>query len=271
MNSFELSQKYEILPELYGVFELVKNTSHKDIVFQIVVDLQNDGTTKVARERMPNHIIKIKESEIARINHIIAHECCHILRIMAVDPSLRVIPATNVYTLKKAFSDLSEQAQVLPTHIRENVLTIWVNGLMMQLTNLPVDARIERWLYKNYPALRPAQIESLTIDAGKTIMGLSKQAEKFTIDKVFSISNSMTYAYLRAIGEITGVNYGPKFYNHIRIVDSGKKLFTMLGYDDGGYNHDLDTIKAWGDYLNITEWFEWICFEDVPDTYINII
>ena len=139
----------------------------------------------------------------------------------------------------------------------------------MQLTNLPVDVRIEMWLHKNYPSLRKCQIDSLKADASQTIMCVSKKVEKSTIGKVFYLSNAMAYAHLRVTGGITGENYVRKFRDHENIVDAGKSLFKLLEGEDRGFTHDLETIKAGGDFLNISDWFRWIRFEDMPDSYFE--
>lgn len=267
MNINELSHNYSIIPELHSLIDLVHDVAGKDIDIQIIETLQTDGSTKVARERMPNHIIKIKGNQTARINHLVAHECCHILRIMEANPSDRVVPASNSLTMNLASLELADQAQILPPQIRKKALDFWVSGLIMQLTNLPVDARIEMWLYKNYPALRKQQIKSLKVDASQTLLCLSKKVEKSTIGKVFHLSNAMTYAYLRAISGITEENYVRKFRDHEEIVEAGKSLFSMLDGEDHGFTQDLETIKAWGEFLKISDWFRWIGFEDMPDSY----
>ena len=118
MNINELSLNYSILPELHSLIDLVHEVSGKDIDLQIIETLQTDGTTKVARERMPKHIIKIKGNQIARINHLVAHECCHILRIMEANPSDRVVPSSNNVTMNLAKVELSDQIQLLPPQIR---------------------------------------------------------------------------------------------------------------------------------------------------------
>ena len=37
--------------------------------------------------------------------------------------------------------------------------------------------------------------------------------------------------------------------------------------EDEGFVQDVDIIKAWAEILEVTDWFTWIGFEDVPETY----
>lgn len=99
----------------------------------------------------------------------------------------------------------------------------------------------------------------------KAISVRSLKHRKF--GKVFHLSNAMPYAYLKVMGEITDENYVRKFRDHEEIVEAGKSLYTMLNGEDQGFTHDLETIKAWGDFLKISDWFRWIGFEDMPDSY----
>lgn len=269
MNIDELSQKYNILPVIHEIIELVRNVSKKDVEFQLFINMKTDGITKIARNRMVKHVIKIKENNVARVNHTIAHECCHILRMMEANPSDRIIPFTNNVTNSAAYDTLSSELNMLPVNMRQKVFDFWSWGLIMQLTNLPVDSKIEMWLYKNYPALRNYQIKSLETDANLCLVGLSKEVEKNTIGKIFFMSNAMVYAYLKMISLITGVDYSHNFINHINIVNAGNNLYKYLEGEDKGLIQDIEIIKAWGNYLNINDWYTWIGFEDVPDSYYD--
>jgi hypothetical protein len=42
-----------------------------------------------------------------------------------------------------------------------------------------------------------------------------------------------------------------------------------LGDEDGGYAGDLRVTNDWAKILNVSDWFGWIGFEDVPESYFN--
>ena len=269
MNINELSLNHYIVPEVYELVNSVIKLSNKNIEFCILKDLKVDGTTKIARERMTKHTIRLKLSQIGRANYLIAHECCHIIRLMEANQSDRIVPSFNNATTGVARLRLSTQVDMFPSQIRQSAIEVWIEGIIMQLTNLPIDARIEKWLYKNYPRLRKIQIASLNADAAQSLIGLSQEVERYTAKEIYIHSNAMVYAYLRAIGDITGENYSKKFRAHQDIVETGRKLFNILDTDDGGFNHDIDTIKAWGKILGVDNWISWLGFEDMPDSYFE--
>ncbi|OPL09896.1 MAG: hypothetical protein AVO34_12750 [Firmicutes bacterium ML8_F2] len=100
-----------------------------------------------------------------------------------------------------------------------------------------------------------------------SISGLSEKIRDNTIDTVFNKSNAIVYAYLRVLSAITGENYAEHFKKHPAIKKVGRKLFTVLEVEDTGFNQDIEIINSWAELLEIKDWFAWIGFEEVPETY----
>jgi hypothetical protein len=114
---------------------------------------------------------------------------------------------------------------------------------------------------------RDCQNKSLAIDVQNSISGLSEKIRDNTIDTVFNKSNAIVYAYLRVLSAITGENYAEHFKKHPAIKKVGRKLFTVLEVEDTGFNQDIEIINSWAELLEIKDWFAWIGFEEVPETY----
>jgi hypothetical protein len=267
MNIKQLSREYDLSSTVFEVVGLTKEVTGKDLDFRLLVNLNTDGITKIARERMPNHVLKIKESSLFRVNHIIVHECGHILRMAQADPAERVVPSSNAETAEKALSDLKTEMLALPEAARNELHELWTTGLISQLVNLPVDVRIERWIYNNYPAFREIQIKSLAVDVHNCLLGLSDKIRRNTIESIFNKSNAMVYAYLRGIKTVTGEDYTAEFKKYPDIKKTGRKLYRCLESEDEGFAQDVKTINTWAEILKIKEWFIWIGFEDMPETY----
>ena len=267
MNIDQLSNEYDILPTVRDIVSLIGESTGKEVDFELLINLDTDGIAKIARERMPRHIIRIKENSTARVNHIIAHECCHILRVMQARPSQRIVPSTNTWTTDKAFDALKSELSAVPARARDEIFKLWVNGIVNQLVNLPVDVRIERRLYKNYPEFRDIQKKSVEIDVENCLLGLSDQVRNNTIESIFKNSNAMVYAYLKGVYGITGKDYRAEFEPYKDIARLGDLLFACLEHEDKGFTQDVETINKWAELLDIEDWFTWIGFEEVPDSY----
>jgi hypothetical protein len=269
MNIKELGHEYELAPAVMEAVSLTKDLTGKEIDFQLSVKLNTDGITKIARERMPQHIIKIRENSPARINHVIVHECGHILRLMKADPVDRVVPSSNARTTGIALDAMKNELLAIPENVRREAFELWSSGIINQLVNLPVDVRIERWIHLAYPPFRDIQNKSIAFDVKNCVENLSATVRQNTIESIFNKSNAMVYAYLRSISEITGENYSSAFQSYPDIKKTGRKLFAYLESEDGGFQQDIDTINAWAEILKINDWFTWIGFEDVPESYFE--
>jgi len=260
-----------LLPAVDQIIQRVKEVSGKDVSFRPAPEQLVPATSKIARARMSSHIIKYQPQMVHRINHLTAHECGHILRTMEADPSIRIVPVSNAATRAIAVRQLGNELSRLPEGIREQMLDIWLGGIIMQLTSLPACVRIERWIHREYPVLRNEQLQFLEEDVKRTLQGLSKKVERITSKTVFRVSNSITYAYLRGLEPVISKDLRKHFSARPSIITTGIQLYDALGEHDMGYAGDIHVTKEWSRILKISEWFAWIGFEDMPESYFKDI
>ncbi|HEU4341935.1 MAG TPA: hypothetical protein VFU31_10225 [Candidatus Binatia bacterium] len=264
-----MSNDLNLLPPVLEIIERVKAVSGKEITFRPAPDQLVPATSKIARARMPQHIIKYQPKMVQRINHLTAHECGHILRTMEADPSIRVVPGSNAGTREVAVKELGNELSQLPQAMRNQMLDVWLGGLITQVTSLPTCVRIERWLHQEYPSLRDEQRLYLDEDVERTLQGLSKKVERMTPKTIFRISNSITYAYLRGLEPVTGKDLRKHFSGRPSIIATGIQLYDAFGEEDTGYSGDIRVTNEWARILKITDWFAWIGFENMPESYLK--
>jgi hypothetical protein len=116
-------------------------------------------------------------------------------------------------------------------HARE-LLTIWHQGMVNQVVNLNVDYRIESWLYREYPGIRPNQEKSIGLQVQMSVAGLTPDVKRVTPRLVCEGSNAINYAYLRSVGIMLGQNL-VRDYTDSAIVELGKRLVDQA---DSGWN-----------------------------------
>jgi hypothetical protein len=186
---------------------------------------------------------------------------------MEVDPSIRVVPGSTAETRAVAVREMGSELSHLPEAMRNQMLDMWLGGLITQVTSLPACVRIERWLHQEYPPLRNEQRLYLDEDVKRTLEGLSKKVERVTPKTLFRISNSITYAYLRGLELVTGKDLRKHFSGRPSIITTGIQLYETLGEADTGYAGDLRVTNEWAKILKVSDWFAWIGFENVPESY----
>ena len=255
------------------IIEKVRQITQKDIEFIEDDKLETYASIKIARKDMPAHRLFYKAEHDELINHLIAHECGHIIRTFMAPDSKRIIPFSDQETKKIAFTemenDIHRLSQALDVDILGKVLEMWYSGIIRQLTNYPPDIMIEKWLYDNYPELRLYQMKSIEKQREDAVNGLSEKVRSFTPTRIFDASNLMNYAFFRILGIHFGVNYVKPFNNGI-ILSKGK---IIAGIIENSKKDDLETdikmINKWAEYFGFQKWFRWTSFENIPEGYLR--
>lgn len=252
------------------ILDKTKELTGKDIEFVEKNDLTAYAGLKPARKNMPAHIILYKTEHDETINHLIAHECGHILRMFGVPEEKRLIPHTNDQIKLKALGQIEPQIQklssVLPFDKLAQIVNSWYEGIVRQVTNFPPDIMVEKWIYDEYPKLRPYQSRCVNKQHREALAGLSRQVAEMTPQKILDASNIMNYAFFRIIGMHFSINY-VRPYNGTPYFEQGKKLATITENYIDSYEGDIEMINKWADFLDLSGWFSWTDFENIPENY----
>jgi hypothetical protein len=245
----------------------VETETGKPVEIRIDKEMKAPATVKVARNRMAYHLVKIHPGQAAVAGYLLANKCMNILRMKPLHSEDRVVPASgsrNFDAAEIAINKSLGSAQSVP----QSLVEYMVGGVVSQLNNLPVQLRIERWIRQNLPEIASEQRRFLEQDMAQTVAGVSAEIERVTPPIIFATSNAMTYAYARGIGTLLGTNFVQRYNNHQQIVRQGKKLYEMVDSDDDGMHRgDVFVIDRWAEALGIRDWYSWLDFESVPESY----
>ena len=271
MNLTEFLKRTELHNSTISILKLVQDRTNKETEFIYDSKLTVNAAVKVARSYMDRHIIFFNNTKDGTINHLIAHECGHILRFYSVIPERRVIPFTTIQSFQVAKSDLERKSQAIlkqfPPDVKQKIFSSWIVGFIRQLTNLPVDYYIEAWLFNEYPELREFQVSSINGMYLPAAHGLDPKIKKMVPDFIYNGSNAMNYAYFKKLDRLMGTDYFT-VYKKFPDKNSGEKLFNLINDCDGGFESDITTINNWADELKVSTWFSWIPFDKTPESTI---
>lgn len=261
-----------LLPETVHILDDVTRLTGKGFTLQVNPDLPVPAKVKIARSFMPAHIILVKKSDYTFLNHYVAHECGHILRYYAAIPEKRRIVKSNEQMIQTAICDLEGEnrdfVQRIPITKRYQAVQIWIDCLISQVSSLPMDIFIEKWLYDEYPGLRVEQKMSLKSTYEMAQVSLDPKKLPHIPSSVLLKSNAMNYAFYKVLDTFLGSSFFPVF-NGSACAHLGEKLFRCVGAEDGGLEGDISLAIGWAELLGISEWFTWGGFEDVPEGYEN--
>jgi hypothetical protein len=254
-----------------AVLEEVKNVTGKGIEFIPKEDLTTYAALRMARKNMPSHLIYYKKEHDEIINHLVVHECGHLFRIFKCPENQRLMPYSDKQIKYNALKQIENEIMALTEVLSEDqiahIIDIWYNGLIRQVTNLPPDIMIEKWIYNSFPALRSLQMKSIKKQHSESMAGLTETVYKTTPQTILFASNVMNYAFLRILGLHIGQNF-VREYGSTSYLNKGKELtaITEKDYDDSHEGDNL-MIDKWAAFVNISGWFQWRGFEDVPPGY----
>jgi len=230
------------------------------------------ASVRMARSFMPAHVIRFRKADPVVLAHLIAHECGHVQRLFAAPPQKRLVPVTRIEHIDHVFRILAADARVALGGMDESgtreLFTMWHQGIVSQVVNLNVDYRIESWLYREYPGIRPNQEKSIELQVQMSVAGLASNVKQATPHLLYEGSNAVNYAYLRSVGIMLGQNL-VRDYADAAIVKLGKRLAAVLEEPDTGFEGDVRESNQWAAILGIGEWFDWQAFEDVPTSYLS--
>jgi hypothetical protein len=256
-----------------AVLEEVKNATGKGIEFIVKDNLTTYAALKMARKDMPSHLIYYKNKHDEIINHLIVHECGHIFRIFKCPENQRLMPYSDPQMKYNALKTIENEIMALTDSLSEDqiahLIDIWYNGLIHQVTNLPPDIMIEKWIYDQFPTLRPLQLKSLKKQHSESMAGLTETVHRMTPPTILFATNVMNYAFFRILGLHVGRNF-IREYSSSRYIGKGKELasITERNYTDS-HEGDNVMIDKWAAFVNISDWFKWRGFEDIPPNYLQ--
>lgn len=262
----------KLIPAVEEIIVSIEQLTSKKFDFVEKNDLTVLATVKIARRRMPNHIIYFKTTEDKAINHLIAHECGHIKRIYETPEDKRVLYAANEKTRSEAFKALSESKALLEERfgkeIAGNLLTNLFDGIIRQVTNQPIDLMIEKWIYEDYTDLRQIQLDSLIDQNKQALAGLAESTKVFP-KMIVDASNTLNAAYADQLSRTVKYKLNRE-WKKSQFYEKSKELSSLLDVSKPWRPEDDNTkVLACGEYLNIKSWFFTAPFEDIPEDYLN--
>jgi len=251
-----------LIDSVNTILEKAKEISGKQVVLVERNDLKTYAIIRMARKNMPSHTIFYKPNHTDVINHIVAHECGHIIRTFGAPPEKKVIPISDNASRAKVVSDLGK-------NVPGGIIDFLHQGIVCQITNMPPDIMIEKWLFNEYPEIRPYQKISIEKQREEAIKSLSDAIRAAIPGKVYEASALMNYAFLRVLGMHFGVNYVQPFSGAINL-NKGKALAEMVTKEyQNNFEGDVIMINRWAEFLGLTGWFRWVDFENVPSNYME--
>ncbi|MBI3413004.1 MAG: hypothetical protein HY051_02920 [Candidatus Aenigmarchaeota archaeon] len=227
-----------------------------------------NATVRLAGPGDPLHVVRYSPHLEEHLPYYLAHEAGHILRFFRGPEDMRRLPTvTNEqrrsvgYELKDHLFRLADRG--MPEEALGHVLKMWHDGVVRQVNNMPVDMRIERWMYESYEGLRPAQRRALRRQVEQNAEGLKPAVQAFTPKKVYDASVTMNSAFASYLGWLLDDRRMRQPYVRTPYYRRGERMARSIwSSPDGGQQQDIETVNRWAEELGVSSWFEWVSVAD---------
>lgn len=267
MKEFSHSEKLNLLPETQELLKSVQALTGMPVDIQPDPGIRGMGrAVYIASETSGNQSHRVLYDPLYEqfLDHHVAHECGHILRLAAVDVNERVaLVTTSDHTENAALQllpdieELLERGDVSEDYLGK-LLPLWLSGTISQLYNTPADIHIERWIHQDYPTLRSTQTASILSSAEQAHLVLNPMIEEVTPRHIWNVSNAMNYALFKSAINLSGNNELIKPYKGTPAEILGEDLFEMIeSTADTGFEGDRQLVDLWADKLELQGWFTW--------------
>ncbi|HET6490640.1 MAG TPA: hypothetical protein VFG28_12875 [Syntrophales bacterium] len=245
----------------------------KEIDFILKPDLKSLARIRMAGDLVRSHTLFYRDAENPLINHVVANECAHLIRIFRAPGEMRRVAVANERTMARYREEIRADIQKLSLihglDTLRSFIPLWYEAVVFQVTRMPTDIMIERWLYEDHPAMRDLQLAALKEQHEKALSVLSLNIRRMTPGKIYDATQIMNYVFFKLMGEMLGVHLTEP-YEKSRYLLEGEGLATWTaGHYSQDHEGDVSVIDYWARSLQVSEWFEWRRFDEISQDTIH--
>jgi hypothetical protein len=262
-----------LLEPVYAILETLKEVTGRDVQFVRKPDLKSLARIRMAGDLATDHTLFYRDVDNALINHVIANECAHLIRLFRAPAGIRRVAVANESTMARYREDIREDIQKLSLihglDSLRNFIPLWYEAVVFQVTRMPTDIMIERWIGEEYPDMRELQIAALRGQHEKAVSVLSRSVRRMTPGKIYDVSQIMNYVFFKLTGQLLGIHLVEP-YEKSRYMLEGEELADWTaGNLSDNHEGDVAVIDHWARYLDIPEWFEWRRFDEISLDHLH--
>jgi hypothetical protein len=251
----------ELIQAVRSILDRVTEVTGQGIEYVETEDLPVPAMMRMAGEESPNHRLFFKKHHDETVNHVIANECGHILRLYGVPEEKRLIPAASQKTLGRYAGEMEADIRRLYRHYPPeqlmNLLMLWYESILYQLTKMPTDIRVEKWLHENYPDVIPMQLKSLAEQNEKAVATLTVDIRKTMPGRIYDACNIMNYVYFKVLGKAFDLDYVASYRFTLYFARGEELISQMEEIETDSQEGDVLMINTWAKYFHFADWFEW--------------
>jgi hypothetical protein len=214
----------------------------------------------MARGGIPFHQVAYQSASSAAPDYLIVFQCGFILRRFAVSIGDRydLAQAPHAEETVRGWVTKNPKQPNPALHQAEGLIGFLFNNLLSQLRSVPVGLRIDDWILKSFPELRPLQEEALTKQLNDNAAALKPDVQKIIPEQALATNLTMSAAYAIFWADRLGQTQITLPYKASGYMEKGQELFDLWRDTPSDPAHDKSLIDRWAEKLSLQGWYTWV-------------
>ncbi|MDI9569550.1 MAG: hypothetical protein QM278_02250 [Pseudomonadota bacterium] len=238
--------------------EKIAGTGKPELAAPIDLRLGGRGEPRLVLDYRPN-----PEEDV---NFLVANQAGHLLRFFAAPAAARFVSVANRRTMASFILETeSELERLVAVFSRDRVrrmIARWYQGLVFQLTRMPADIMVHKWLHDRFPELRRLQLQDLSAQRRQARQALSPAVRLATPARIYRAANIMNYVFFKNLEDCLHGDFTAPYHETIFILDAAALLRITAARQEDNHAGDRAMIDAWATALELGHWYEWRSYEN---------
>jgi hypothetical protein len=229
------------------------------------------ASTRVARGSAEPHVLRVDPGQHEFLPHLVAQQGLRLLRLFSAPAEERFLPDATEHEFLTGVAQTAAEVEALGRrfHLRaeyiQQLTAIVVRGLTFQVVNLPVEIKVERYLWRAYPSLRGEQARSLRHKIAQVQRLLEPRYRRLAPPTPYLATNAMNYAWCKALaGVLEDATIIAPYLHPTRAAPYeglGEQLHAVLEQHPDTHQGDRALIDQWARLLGLEGWYHWELLE----------
>jgi len=219
----------------------------------------------------PRLVFDYRPHPEADVNFLVANQAGHLLRFFSAPAAARFVSVAGRRTMASFIMETeSELERLVAVFSRDQVrrmIARWYQGVVFQLTRMPTDIMVHKWLHDHFPELRRLQIEDIAAQRRQALQSLSPDVRRATPARIYRAANIMNFVFFKNLEDHLHGDFTGPYHETIFILDGAPLVRIMASRREDNHAGDRAMIDAWAAALALDHWYEWQPYESFSSPY----
>jgi hypothetical protein len=251
-----------VRPETQKIIAEVETRSGLPVQVIPMRDLPVVATVTMSPHATDSYVIRYRPG-IAFKDYIVAFQCGHVLRALALPERQRVQFASTGEARSWAERLLrarlaATKKPTFPDAVIEPFAANLVDGLLTQLRSIPVGMRVDAWLAEEYPALADEQALSISLQQQEALVSLSPAVKEAVPDEIVAGSVLLNTAYALFCDRLLGTAEYQVPYVAAGFKELGGALLAIFDELPADPASDVALVDRWAQEIGLSGKYQWV-------------